>query len=57
MHTDFIAHIRAHALALVRMARVQPDLEHALQLEGIATDLLRLTHELESKKPRPVNLA
>ena len=52
MHTDFVALIRAHAVALVRMARVQPDLEHALALEAIALDLLKATQEFELKIKR-----
>jgi hypothetical protein len=47
MHTDFIAQIRAHAHALVKMARVQPDLELALQLESLALNLLKITHDFE----------
>ena len=49
MHTAFIAHIRAHAYALVRMARVQPDLELALELEAMAINLLKLVHEFETE--------
>jgi len=47
MHKEFLADIRAHAHALVRMARVQPDLELALKLESMAISLLKLTHEFE----------
>jgi hypothetical protein len=49
MHKDFLAHIRAHAHVLVRMARVQPDLELALELEALALNLLKVTHEFEAK--------
>jgi hypothetical protein len=47
MHTDFVALIRAHALTLVRMARTQTDLEHALELEALAVALLKITHQYE----------
>jgi len=47
MHTDFLAHIRAHAMTLVRMARVQPDLELALELEALALGLLKAVHQFE----------
>jgi hypothetical protein len=53
MHnSQFCAHIRAHAHALVRMARVQPDLELALELEALAINLLKLTHEFEIRTSR-----
>jgi len=53
MHTTAIARIRAHALALVQMARVQSDLELALQLEAVAVDLLKASREIEIKTLGP----
>jgi hypothetical protein len=47
MHTEHCAHIRAQAQALVRMARAQPDLQLALELESIAFSLLQSVHNLE----------
>jgi hypothetical protein len=54
MYADFIAHIRAHAHALVRTARAQPDIELALQLEAMAIDLLQAAHEFEKRTRRGV---
>jgi hypothetical protein len=47
MHTQYCEHIRAHAQALVRLARVQPDPALAVELEAIALDLLKVTHNFE----------
>jgi hypothetical protein len=47
MHTEHCAHIRAQAQALVRIARAQPDLQLALELESIAFSLLQSIHKLE----------
>jgi hypothetical protein len=53
MHTEHCAHIRAQAQALVRMARAQPDLQVAQELETIAFSLLQSVHKLERVlKPR-----
>jgi len=48
MHTEFLAHIRAHAYALVRIARKQSDHSVAVELETLAIDLLRHAHEFEN---------
>jgi hypothetical protein len=53
MYAEYLAHIRAHAHALVRTARVQPDVGLALQLEAMAISLLQLTHEFEKKTRTP----
>jgi hypothetical protein len=49
MYTDFFAHIRAHAHALVRIARVQPDPGLALELEALAINLLKLVHDFQKQ--------
>jgi hypothetical protein len=49
MHTQFISQIRAHAHALVRIARAQLDSSLALELENIALELLKTAHDFESK--------
>ena len=46
MHTEFAAQIRAHAHALVRMARTLPD-DKAAELEALALALLKDIHEFE----------
>ena len=48
MHTEFLAHIRAHAYALVGIARKQSDHSVAIELEALAIDLLRHAHEFEN---------
>jgi hypothetical protein len=52
MHTQFCAQIRAHAHALVKMARVQPDPQVALELESHALNLLKLTYQFETSVRR-----
>jgi hypothetical protein len=47
MHKEHCAHIRAQAQALVLLARVQPDLKVARELEDIALNLLQSVHNLE----------
>jgi hypothetical protein len=47
MHTQFCAHIRAHAYALVKMARIQPDPQVALELESVALEILKITQDYE----------
>jgi hypothetical protein len=46
MHTEFAAQIRAHAHALVRMARTLPD-HKAAELESLALALLKDVHAFE----------
>jgi hypothetical protein len=49
MDTSFIAHIRAHAHALVKLARLQPDPTLAAALETLAVKLLTALHDHEMK--------
>jgi hypothetical protein len=46
MHTEFAAQIRAHAHALVRIARTLPD-DKAAELESLALALLKDIHAFE----------
>ena len=46
MHTEFAAQIRAHAHALVRLARTLPD-DKAAELEALALALLKDIHAFE----------
>ena len=52
MHKQFIAQIRAHAHALVRIARTQQDPALALELENIALEILKDVHEFEGQLNR-----
>jgi hypothetical protein len=51
MHTQLVAQIRAHAHALVRMARTLPNAQ-AAELEALALSLLKNTHDFEVEHRR-----
>jgi hypothetical protein len=49
MAKQFIAHIRAHAHALIRIARKASDPIVSQELEGLALELLKEAHNFEKE--------
>jgi hypothetical protein len=49
MPNEFLAQVRAHAYALVRMARSSADETAAHELERLALELLQFAHNFERR--------
>jgi hypothetical protein len=53
MPIEFLAQVRAHAHALVRMARSATDQHAAAELERLALEILKFAHDFERRLGPP----